>query len=495
MSFLSLSTAEQSRKIDDITQKKFNLSAEVLMESAGAGSAEEILKVHPAGSMALLCGPGHNGGDGLVLARHLHSAGCKVQVFCAESRSELAAKQKKTLKLLGLKLFSLKDIKAVKESLKKSSLIVDALFGVGLNKNISGIYLDIIKHINNLPAQKISLDAPSGLNVDTGQIMGAAVKADHTLTFGLSKPGFYLRKGRVYSGKIVVKSLCFPLSVLEETAGTHFLVTKKWVSEVLPSRQPDDHKARQGHLLVLAGRPGFLGAGLLCAEAGYRMGAGYVTWAGQSMQERQLKLPDVLTKSVSDKDLFQNKTAAVIGPGLGVNTSTKNLIIRLKKEFKKPVVVDADAFTVCVKDNLFPLPKNWVLTPHSGELGKMFDLKGGDIDKDPCGYALKAGVKAQALVLLKGLHSVLSNGEKCWIIPTGNAGLAKAGSGDVLAGFIGALTARGLDAFSSALAGAFVHGGLADYWLSQGKDQDSLMAQDLKDLLPFYLKTLRKKNL
>ena len=502
-SLLHLSTAKQSAEIDETAQKEFHLSSEILMESAGAVSAEKINRMFKKQPVQVLCGPGSNGGDGLVLARHLISLGWPVQVFCSDphidsSSSSLLNRQKKRLKAQGVHLQNLENTKQVKQALQTGkSLILDALFGIGLSRNIEGFYLDIIEHINALSDEKsavISLDTASGLNVDTGQIMGAAVKASHTFSFGLGKPGFYLRKGPGLSGRISLMPISFPLQVLHKTADTHFLLSEDWVSAHLPQRLPEDHKGRQGHLLVLAGSRGFRGAGQLCALSAYRMGAGYVTWACNEDIEpfvhKQAPM-DVLTAKIFDPGLLDKKTAVAIGPGLGAGRTTKELLLKLKASSGMPVVVDADAFTVCVQQNLFPLPAGWLLTPHAGELGRLFQLKGEDIDKDPCFYARKASQKTGALVLLKGFYSVLSNGKKCWIIPAGNAALAKAGTGDVLTGMAGALMARGLDSVSSALVSAFVHGCLAEEWTAGSRDKDSLLAQDLKDLLPYVLQKLR----
>lgn len=199
--------------------------------------------------------------------------------------------------------------------------------------------------------------------------------------------------------------------------------------------------------------------------------------------------PDILIQTLSDKKLFKNKTAIVIGPGFGIDKKTKD-ILEILKETKLPVVVDADAFAVCVQEKLFPLPAHWVVTPHSGELARFFCIKGREIDRDRCSYAIEASQKIGCLVLLKGFYSVLAKKDKCWIIPTGNSALAKAGTGDVLTGFIGALMARSLDTFSAVGVAAFIHGLLAEEWVESGKDRDSLMAQDLKDILPIILKKL-----
>ena len=502
---MPLAGSQESAKIDSLAQKDYDLSSEVLMESAGALSAQEIVSFNPSPApkktVLILCGPGSNGGDGLVTARHLLSEGFNVKVFLPEAqntqnklKNALWEKQKKRLRLMGVKLLPLKDLQHIKQCAENSCFIVDALFGVGLARNIEGFYADLIQMVNSFKKKVISLDTPSGLDVDTGCIKGQAVKADFTFSFGLPKPGFYLIKGPCHVGQLKVFSIGNPANSRNNIYKS-FLIDKHWVSAQLPIRQPTDHKARQGHLLVLAGSKGMWGAGGLTSLAAYRMGAGYVTWAVPDLSLQASSafvsaVPDVLTQNLWDPQIFKNKTAVAIGPGFGTEAKTKEFLLKLKKT-KLPVVVDADAFTVCVKNGLFPLPPDWVLTPHSGELARMFDVTSQQVDQDRLSYALKASKQGGCWFLLKGLHSVLAGEEKRWIIPTGNSALAKAGTGDVLTGFIGALMARGLPAFSAVAVGAFIHGLLAEHWLASGKDADSLMAQDLKEILPTLLKTLR----
>ena len=510
--FIPLASAAQSAEIDHLAQKHHGLSSEVLMEAAGALSAKEILsyikqyKSTGTSSVMVLCGPGHNGGDGLVVARHLLSEGILVKVFFYESmKSALLKKQKERLqsavyesqnqKLENIFFQFGDDIKEVKKAGETCSFIVDALFGVGLTRSIDGFYADLIKWINSADKNIISLDTPSGLNVDTGQIRGEAVKAQMTLTFGLAKPGFYLMNGPTHTGELKIFSIGFPISLLQSQACSHFLIKESWVSAHFPKREPTDYKTCQGHLLVLAGSKGLWGAGQLAALSAYRMGVGYVTWAGKgnifpSKHIMDKNIPDLLTQDLSDPDLLKSKTAVAIGPGFGTDIKTKNILISLSKT-ALPVVVDADAFTLCVKEKLFPLPSYWVLTPHSGELARLFNIKGDQVDQDRCAYAMKASQKTGCVVLLKGFYSVLALKDKCWIIPTGNSALAKAGTGDVLTGFIGAIMARFTNTFSAAAMAAFIHGKLAEEWTFSGRDQDSLMAQDLKDILPFVLKKMR----
>lgn len=264
--FTPLASSVQSAEIDRSAIENYNLSAEILMESAGALSAQEILnylKPHnnkdlESSAVLILCGPGHNGGDGLVVARHLLSKNIPVVVFCSDTEgSPLVEKQKDRLRAISVTLHSMED----QEKLKKAQckIIVDALFGVGLSKDVTGLYADIIQWINQKDKRVISLDTPSGLDIDTGQIKGEAVKANLTLSFGLAKPGFYQQKGPVHIGQLKVLSIGFPFPLLQEKACTHFLIDQNWISKKLPERSHADHKAKQGHLLVLAGSEGFWG--------------------------------------------------------------------------------------------------------------------------------------------------------------------------------------------------------------------------------------------
>ena len=463
----------------------------------------------PAGPPGALvfCGPGHNGGDGLVFARHLHSLNFHVTVFAAPSDSPLVERQKQRLSGLNIRLFPLDDWEKAKGDCDSARLagnrliLADALFGTGLSKNTEGKIRRLIEWMNSAPLPRVSLDIPSGLNGDTGCVLGLAVRADLTLSFGLNKPGFYLNEGPAQSGRVVRLPIGFPPELLSFEAKTGFLFDEYRLASKLPQRAPRDHKARQGHVLILAGRPGFYGAGALCAQAALRMGAGYVTWAAAAPDGAEgspafpalaaASVPEALTARLSDPALFEKKTAVSIGPGLGTGETTKKLLKALA-DSKLPAVIDADGFTLCVRENLFPAPSNWVFTPHSGELSRLFGLKGKEINEDRCGFALKAAEKTGAAVLLKGFHSVLAWRGRCGIIPSGNAGLAKAGTGDVLTGFIGALSARKIAPPLAAVLGAFVHGRIADDWIQSGQDKDALTARDLAENLPLTLRRLRK---
>ena len=495
---MRLATVDQSRRIDELSQSAYGLSAEILMESAGALAARELEQSYfpellGGGSVAVVCGPGHNGGDGLVLARHLYSSGRRnITIFLVEpdgALSDLVRQQRERCERQGLKVIPLTSqegqLRGTLKKLSEAALIVDALFGIGLSRPVTGVFSKIIDALNRSRAPAVSLDCPSGLDCNTGQSLGGSVRASMTLSFGLAKPGFFVNEGPLLLGRLRVLSIGFPPKLLRELATTHFLFSEKLARRYLPRRKAASNKSHHGHLLVLAGREGYWGAGALSSAAAYRMGAGYVTWASFSSPSEQIReIPEVLTGSVEAQDLWERSfAAAVIGPGLGAGKATADLILRLQ-EWGGPVVVDADALTTCVEESLFPLPRHWVLTPHAGELSRILQVSPRSIEQQRFEAAMEASQRCGSHVLLKGFRSVLAFGDRCMVIQSGNSALAKAGTGDVLAGMIGGLMVQGLETLPAAATAAYVHGRMADDWVRSGRSRSSLLASDLKDHLP-----------
>ncbi|MCB0407672.1 MAG: NAD(P)H-hydrate dehydratase [Bdellovibrionales bacterium] len=493
---MRLATVAQCAEIDELSQKVYGLSGEILMESAGAVAARELDQAfYPdlkRGMTAIVSGPGNNGADGFVTARHLHSAGHRdLRVFCAtlnpEKTSSLFQIQLKRAQLQGIKIISLDETPEKLEQLLSSSLIVDALFGIGLSRTVEGLFLSIIDKINSVKVPVVSLDAPSGLHCDTGVVEGATVRATMTLSFGLAKPGFFVADGPTYTGKVRILPIGFPFESLRGVATTHFLFNEKLAKRYLPSRSETGNKSDQGRMLLLAGHSGTWGAAVLSAVSAYRMGCGYVTLASEGVPyEKLAEAPEVLTASsreLFDKEVSQFQSIA-IGPGFGVNEHTAEWIKKLKKEKVKNVVIDADAITVCVQHGLFPLPETWVITPHSGELARILKISSQEIQKDRFAAAQLAANICGCHVVLKGYKTILSYKERCMVVNSGNSALAKAGTGDVLTGMIGSMLAQGLETLQGTAAAVYVHGRLADEWVRLGNDRNTLLASDLKDFLP-----------
>lgn len=498
---MRLATVEQARQIDEMSQKVYGLTGEILMESAGGLAAREIdltfLPELTRGSAAIVCGPGNNGGDGLVAARHLHSAGHRDLVVYLvaprDQQSPLFRVQLQRAQSQGLRIVDVIEDPLKAKQIANAELIVDALFGIGLSRKIEEPFLEIIEIMNSAKAPKVAIDTPSGLNADTGRVEGACVQAAMTITFGLGKPGFFVSEGPAHVGKLRVLPIGFPYESLRGIATTHFLFTEKLARRYLPARKETTNKSDHGRLLMLAGRPGFWGAGILASTSAFRMGAGYVQWASFEPPNEALKeIPEVLTGQINDDQLWKTKISAVcIGPGLGTGAETGLVIQKLKELKDIPVVVDADAITACVEQNLFPLPNHWVITPHAGELSRILKISAQDIERDRFKYALEASKKTGCHVLLKGFRSVLANQDRCLVINAGNSALAKAGTGDVLTGMIGGLLAQGMDTTQATATAAYLHGRLADEWVRSGNDKSSMTASDLKSILPQVVSRLR----
>lgn len=471
------------------------------MEAAGCAAAREIEQAYypelKRGLIGIVCGPGNNGGDGLVVARHLHSSGHRdLVLFLAapkKSQSDLFQLQLNRVERQGLRTIDVFETPEQLEKMRSCVLIVDAVFGIGLRTEIEAPFARVIEMMNSSKCPVISLDTPSGLDCDRGTVPSLAVRAAMTITFGLAKPGFFVNEGPSRVGRLRVMSIGFPFEVFRKAAITHFGFGEKLARRYLPKRKDTSNKSDHGHLILFAGRPGTWGAGLLSSVSAYRMGVGYVTLASFEEPIEVLKAnPEILTAKVDDPKLWapEKWRAVAIGPGLGVGQKTADLINRLRTSGVEAVVVDADAITTCVDFDLFPLPKSWVLTPHAGELSRILKVDAKTIEKDRYTYALQASRQAGCHVLLKGFRSVLAYQDRCMVILAGNSALAKAGTGDVLTGMIAALLAQGVDPVQATATAAYIHGRMADEWVRIGNDKRSLTASDLRDQLPLLMARL-----
>ncbi len=490
---MRLATLSQSREIDTLSREAYGLTGEVLMEAAGAMAAREIDQSFfpelARGMTAVACGPGNNGGDGLVVARHLHSAGHRdLAVFLLTDKgSELFNLQLDRVRRQGIRVVNLAENPQKMEQLRSAELIVDALFGIGLKRRLQDEYARLVDVMNSSKKPIASLDLPSGLDGDTGRAEGSVVKAAMTCTFGLAKPGFFVGDGPQHVGKLKVLPIGFAYEALRGVATTHFLFTERLARRYLPERKNTGNKSDFGHLLMVAGQSGMWGAGVLSAASAFRMGVGYVTWASHQSPELEIKdLPEVLTAAWGGPSTWESRkaTAVAIGPGLGVGKATADMLEELKSRFTGPVVVDADAITTCVQYNLFPLPKHWILTPHTGELSRVLKREVRDLEADRFAAVMEGTRVAGCHVLLKGYRSVIAFENRCMVIHSGNSALAKAGTGDVLTGMIGALMAQGMDTLQGAATAAYIHGRMADEWVRLGNDKRSLCASDVRDQLP-----------
>lgn len=511
-----LVTSEQALQLDTRTQTIDRLSAEVLMNRAGQKAARQLRFDYPqAQSILLLIGPGNNGGDGLVTAKEFCCYG-PVTIICPqEGHSELWHKKKTELfKVSEQSSFELEWVSA--ETLtefmdshaeQRWPLGIDAAFGVGLARPLSNLWMSVLKFVRERSDALVAVDIPSGLNGSSGLAFPGTVRVDRTYTMGFAKLGLLIGDGPSLSGKIKVLKIGFSKSAEAELQPViHFCGEPEAVA-LLPSPSSwKSNKSDRGQLLVIAGSAGMDGAGALASMAGARMGAGYVTWARWPHSESSAdlgallaKAPHLLTARLDGELNFlatiKAPRAVVIGPGLGINESSRQLLRAVYQRFRDlPVVVDADALHLLKLENLYPVPAAWILTPHTGELAKLLGESIDSINADRLQAVVKAQQHLGGTVLLKGYRSlVMTPKGEVVVIGSGGPVLGKAGSGDVLAGMIGGALAMGLPSREAVILSAYLHGRAGDLFARRWKNDFTMVATDLPEAIPYVLKGLYAK--
>ncbi len=513
---MKVATAQQMRNIDERAIRQIGIPGIALMEKAGSGAVDAISRrFGPIRGVrvVILCGSGNNGGDGFVVARYAVNRGADVEIFLLTKEDQVkgdARTNLDVLKSLGREINEIQDnsgVKKLRERVSRAGLIVDALLGSGLSGEVRGFYRDGITEINASKAGVVSIDNPSGVDMDTGEVLGTAVRADMTVTFGLPKRGHFLYPGREYCGNLEVIDIGFPPEVIDEEGIVLETLTNDQVKPMLPPRKGDAHKGDFGHLLVLAGSVGYTGAAALSAQAALRVGAGLVTLGiPESMNPiMEIKLTEVITRPLPEGgqgalslearerilDLATGMSAVVIGPGLSTEKETQELVRDLLVQCDQPVVVDADGINSLVdySEVLEKRRARTILTPHPGELGRLIGLTGREINSRRVDICEEFAGKWEVVLVLKGAPTIISDGgRKTFINTTGNSGLATGGTGDVLSGAVGGFLAQGLDPFHAALCGTYYHG-LAGDIAGRQIGRRGMIAGDVMELLPEALGT------
>ncbi len=510
-------TTAQLRELEASYIKTCNARwGQTLMEIAGRSAAEVALRLwqDAPGDVIVFCGRGNNGGDGMVAARYLHlwevpvavillpadKDGEEFQMHTEESNTNRALVQH-----FGIPISVGNQI----PSDWAPSLILDALLGTGITREVKDNHKTAIDSINTASSQVLAIDLPSGIDSDSGQIRGAAVRADHTVTFGYLKPGLLNEPGGGLAGDITVIDIGLPN--LGEQKPLIQLTVSEWVQEILPDRPADSHKGTYGTTLTIAGSLGMLGATLLSSESALRVGGGLSLLAVPHSLISQLPpqeviyraLPETESNSISLQALekldddFKKATAIILGPGISTQEETVQFVQRFVREklaeTKKPCVIDADALNSLSrsKESLIGKDNQIVLTPHPKELSRLMDVSTEEIQSDRIVWAQKAAEKFKCVVVLKGARTVIADHEgHVFINPTGNAGMATAGAGDVLSGTIGGLLAQGLDALDAAVCGVYVHGFAGDI-AAREIGSAGLLAGDISRALPYALSAIK----
>ncbi|MCD5406739.1 MAG: NAD(P)H-hydrate dehydratase [Desulfotomaculum sp.] len=525
-------TTAEMKLIDHLAIDEYGIPGIVLMENAGLKVTEAVCRQLGGcvrGKMiTIFAGKGNNGGDGLVVARHLYNQGADVRVLMMAHPDGITGDAGINLAIwckMGQKIYHVyqaNGINMVKIALMNTDLIVDALYGTGFQGTINEKTSRIITLINTNPAPVIAVDIPSGVAADTGKIQGACVKATVTITFGLPKLGLVLPPGSGVVGKLAVVDISLPAALLqrrgdiphppvrEGCCGVSPLNIKKHlldtatVSSWLTRRKPATHKGDFGRVLVLAGSTGMTGAAVLTATACLRSGAGLVTLAvpAQIHDAITAKVPEIITLPLPDTGGALSSKGLVtilaqlagvdvlaIGPGLSQNPETVKLVQQLLPQVKIPLVVDADGLNALAPNKANKLVlKNInapvVLTPHPGEMARLLGVSGAEVQEKRLELTLQQAQEWDCTVLLKGERTLVAAPDgRLYINPTGNPGMATAGSGDVLTGIITGLIAQGMETTQAAAAGAYLHGWAGDQG-SADLGEHGLLAGDILKYLP-----------
>ena len=488
---VNLYSAEQVRELDRIAIEGFDILGYTLMHRAALFSYQKLKEKWPeAQSITIICGGGNNAGDGYVLAGMAKEDGKKVSVFHLSEPSTLkgdAATAYKYLQASGIE-----SIKYVGQDISNSDVIVDALFGTGLDRDVEGEVYNVIDLINSLSVSVMAIDIPSGLNADNGNIMNIAIHAQLTSTFIGLKKGMFTNYGFQCSGEIKFNDLDVPEEVYTKLNMADKTIQRLELDDlksVLKPRQKNAHKGQFGHVLVVGGDEGYLGAVRMAAESAARVGAGLVSIATRKSHAGLLSAvrPEIMSQAVETVEellpLIQKATVIVIGPGLGQSEWAKSLLARVL-ESDVPLVIDADALNLLSNElsNQFSdqdqvLP-NWVITPHPGEAARLLNTDSKTIQADRFQAINSLHEKFPGPVVLKGCGSLIADNEgNLFICDKGNPGMSSGGMGDVLSGVIAGLIAQGINVNCATKLGVCIHAKAGDLAAKAG--ERGLMAMDL----------------
>lgn len=499
-----LVTGEEMQKYDNNTIQHFNVPGLLLMEQAALASTEEIVHLFPSEkeNILILAGMGNNGGDAMAVARLLSQKGYRVTVFVISNRpvkvsnfSESAKVQYEILKKMNIPIVT---------NLPSDSydIIIDGIFGVGLNRNITGNTENIINQINAFHGYKIALDIPSGLHAGTGAVCGTAFRADTTITFAFLKRGLYLLEGIKYSGKIVKKEIGITKNSFLEQPPDMFTLTGD-IKEYLPARNPLGHKGTFGKILLIAGSKEIGGAAILAGKAAMMSGCGMLRICTHREHKNAILtlLPEAMVDSYAtlEEAIYQVKKGLdwadviAIGPGIGTGECADVLLKIVIKTSSKPLVIDADALNLLADVNNFQILKEsqnleqkrrtLILTPHPMELSRISGAEKKELLQNGLEIAKNIAKELHAVVIKKDAKTVVCSENFPYIINLrGNSGMATAGSGDVLTGILAAMLAFKLPTHEAAALGVHIHATAGDLAAKQ-KNAYSMLAGDICNAL------------
>jgi hydroxyethylthiazole kinase-like uncharacterized protein yjeF len=533
----------QMRAFDRCAIERYHVPGIVLMENAGRGAADVLCAMIADGvarrgprtrradfpvrpmptpgqpadypleaRVAIVCGTGLNGGDGFVVARHLLARGADVRVVLTGLSERVMGEARINLDAFVdldgrfVELPEGADLAPLREALADADFVVDAVFGTGLDRPVRGHLVGVIDAINASRARKVALDIPSGLDADSGSPLGAAVRADDTVTFGHLKVGLLTPDGARLAGRVHVVDLGVPdAKILGQVGHTAEVLSPADVGGTIVARAPTVHKHAAGNVLVVAGSQGKLGAAKLTARAAMRAGAGLVTLATwpDAADRIEAQAVECMTERLDPSDLersldraLEGRNVVAIGPGFGLDPAARRAVDHVVLRWDGLKIVDADAITCFVgrSRELATARGRLVLTPHPGELGRLLGKTGQEIEEDRFGAVREAVALTRATVVLKGARTLIATPDgRIFVAMAGNPALATAGSGDVLTGIVAALGCTMRDDRATC-AGVLVHALAAERWSEATGSDRGLLAGEIADLVPAVLASLARAS-
>jgi len=480
---MRLFTTEEMRAADRHAIETIGIPGLVLMENAGIKSLitlEKILGGLKGKRFTIVCGKGNNGGDGLVIARHLFNNNVATQVFISAPPEEMSDEARTNCEILtktGLEPVLIKgrrDIDRLRIAMEFSECVVDCLFGTGIKGDITGLPADIIRAMNDTRACRVAIDVPSGLCATTGNLSEPSFNAQYTITLGAPKIGLFIFPGKRAAGEVWVADISLPEASAVSAGCQHFLLTSDMVASILPQRDDGMHKGDCGKALLLAGSAEYPGAGIIASYGALRSGAGIVQLLLPDCLRGNLScqaLPEVIVNYLPSRDGGFTIDASqagelgghaagclLIGPGWGRSNDRAESLKQVLKNWKNLAIVDADALNLISDHKLLKYASGpLILTPHVGEMARLTGKTIEEIKGDQIGVARDFAIKNKVLVVLKSAVTVIAEpGGKVYVCSRPNSGMARGGSGDLLAGLICGLATSGISPLNAALAGVFL---------------------------------------
>jgi hydroxyethylthiazole kinase-like uncharacterized protein yjeF len=497
---MKILTAQQMQNVDARATQRFAIPSLILMENAALAVVDAIFEHYrDCERAAIFCGTGANGGDGLAVARHLENRGVVPSVFIVGGRARFKGDAETNLRIcerLALPMHDIADADSLERALvyaADADVVVDALFGTGLNRAPEGVFAEVIRSINELTLPIVAVDLPSGANASSAEPFDPCVRAAVTVTFAAPKVCHVFDPAASLCGEVIVADISIPAAAVEDEGITLALTTPADVRPNLAPRAANTHKGTYGHVAIVAGSPGRSGAAVLAARGAIRTGAGLVTVVTDRPTAPVVHAHSIESMTSLSDDDIDGKDAVLIGPGLRDDDDSYARVRGLVSRIEAPLVIDASGLNAFAgrAAEINPQGRPRVITPHPGELARLVGGDAKSINAARIDAARQAARSANCIVVLKGHQTLIADPDGyVRVNPTGNPGMASGGMGDVLGGMVVALLARGVDPFDAAATAVYLHGYAGDLLRDEMGDT-GLAANDLAERIPLAITKLR----